>query len=413
MIELTQPQETKYMTTHTKKTECICCGGLNLKEVINLNDQPLANSYHDNSKEMEVFPLRLNVCTDCYHLQLSHIVNPDLMFRDYLYVSGTTQTLRDYFDWFAEYITSNTNVGDVLDIACNDGSQLDSFKKLGWKTYGVDPAENLYELSSKNHEVVCDYFKGDKQFGKQFDVITAQNVFAHNETALQFLNDCADVLEDDGTVYIQTSQAELVASNQFDTVYHEHLSFFNINSMNELAKRSNLHLVDVIKTPIHGISYVFVFRKYINPTQQKWVKNLIDVEKERGLCKLGTYEQYTKNILNIRVGFQNKISHYRQLGYEIIGYGAAAKGMTFLNFAGGGVDVIIDDNPLKQGLYTPGCNIPIKSIDYIKELPNKNKVLFVPLAWNFYTEIRSRIKQVRNNDGDVFLKYFPSVVTEN
>jgi len=381
-----------------------------LINVVDLHDQPLANSYHDNSIKQDVYPLKLNVCANCYHLQLSHIVNPDLLFKDYLYVSGTSHTLREYFDWFVSMVEQTTDVGTVLDIACNDGSQLDSFKKTGWKTYGVDPAENLYKLSSKSHNIECDYFKRG-QFDKQFDVITAQNVFAHNENALEFLNDCADILNDDGKVYIQTSQAELVASNQFDTIYHEHLSFFNINSMNTLAKRSDLDLVDVIKTPIHGISYVFVFQKQAMVSDVSKMNNLLAVENERGLYKLDTYKRYGYNVQRIGIEFNEVVKNWKKDGYTIIGYGAAAKGMTLLNYTKTDLDVIIDDNPLKQGLYTPGTNIPIMSVDYIKNLEPDAKVVFVPLAWNFYTEIRARIKQVRNNDNDRFLKYFPNVNT--
>ena len=230
---------------------------------------------------------------------------------------------------------------------------------------------------------------------------------------MKFLNDCSDVLDDDGTLYIQTSQSEIVNSNQFDTIYHEHISFFNINSMNELSKRSKLHLVDVIKTPVHGISYVFVFKKTTTDVEKRWVDNLIDVEKERGLCKLTTYDYYADNVRKIRTNFNEQIDKHKSDGYTIIGYGAAAKGMTFLNFAGcDQIDTIIDDNPLKQGLYTPGSNIQINSIEYVRDLPTDAKVLFVPLAWNFYNEIRDRIKRVRYNTNDVFLKYFPSVVTE-
>lgn len=399
------------MTTHSKKEDCICCGGKNLNTVLDLNDQPLANSYHDNSEELEKFPLKLNLCHDCYHLQLSHIVNPDLMFKDYLYVSGTTQTLRDYFDWFAKFVSNRWCAGGkVLDIACNDGTQLNSFKKLGWDTYGVDPAENLYELSNKDHNVICDYFKSD-QFRYKFDAITAQNVFAHNENALQFLNDCADSLTYSGHVFIQTSQAELVSSNQFDTVYHEHLSFFNINSMLALAKRSKLHLVDVVKTPIHGISYVFVFSRF--PAAEGHMENLLGIEQERGLCKLKTYDAYKENIENIITEYKAAIESARNDGFKIIGYGAAAKGMTFLNYAGIYPDVIIDDNELKQGLHTPAGNTKIYSIDYVKDLKEDDKVLFVPLAWNFFTEIRQRIKNVRDNPNDRYLKYFPSVKVED
>jgi len=173
--------------------ECLCCGSERLKLVLDLNEQPLANSFKKTAEEEEpYFPLRLNICEECTHLQLSHAVDPDLLFKNYLYVSGTSQTLRDYFDWFAkltqEYFAEPPTT--VLDIACNDGSQLNSFKALGLKTYGIDPAENLHVLSSKEHEVVCDYFKEKYVYhykNKKLDIITAQNVFAHNDYPLDFL----------------------------------------------------------------------------------------------------------------------------------------------------------------------------------------------------------------------------------
>jgi len=400
------------MNDYQEKKDCICCGKKNLKTILDLNEQPLANSYHDNTVEQKTYPLKLNLCKNCYHLQLSHIVNPDLLFKDYLYVSGTTKTLRDYFDWFAWYVSMKFETKafpSVLDIACNDGSQLDSFKQFNWSTFGIDPAENLYPLSSKNHNVVCDYFSADK-FDQKFDVIIAQNVFAHNENALQFLNDCDQLMDEDSHLFIQTSQAELIASNQFDTIYHEHLSFFNINSMNELAKRSNLKLIDIMKTSVHGISYVFIFSK--KESTLELVKNSLDIEKERGLVSLGTYDTYKENIEKIVSDFKKTIQDFKDKNHKIIGYGAAAKGMTFLNYAKIYPDIIIDDNPLKQGLYTPGGNTLIASIDYIKNLGDGEKVLFVPLAWNFYSEIRERIKKVRDNPNDCFLKYFPNVKTE-
>ena len=125
--------------------------------------------------------------------------------------------------------------GNTKGIACNDGTQLNYFKDKGFKTYGIDPAENLHKLSSKNHTVICDYFNVDK-FDRQFDVITAQNVFAHNSNPREFLEHCGELMHEESVLYIQTSQAEMILNNQFDTIYHEHVSFFNINSMNELSR---------------------------------------------------------------------------------------------------------------------------------------------------------------------------------
>jgi len=404
------------MSNFKEKKECICCGKSNLSLVLDLNNQPLANSYHKEDEVLEEYPLGLNLCDDCYHLQLTHIVNPDLLFKNYLYCSGTTQTLRDNFEWFSNFVLEDAPVcKSVLDIACNDGTQLDCFKEKGVETYGIDPAENLYELSSKNHDVKCEYFDS-VFFGFLFDVIIAQNVFAHNSNPKKFLDDCCELMDDDSRLYIQTSQAHMVQNNQFDTVYHEHISFFNINSFNELVKRTNLNLIDVIKTPVHGVSYLFVLSKQdmITPyyIRNKYrIQNLIDVERETGLYSKKTYDDYKQNILNIVESFKRVVEHV-QGEYPVIGYGAAAKGNTFLNFADIKLDYVIDDNELKQGLYTPGTNIEIKSVELLREYGEDDRILFVPLAWNFYDEIRKRIKKVRDNKNDRFLKYFPNIEVE-
>jgi 2-polyprenyl-3-methyl-5-hydroxy-6-metoxy-1,4-benzoquinol methylase len=392
---------------YNKKKECICCGSNDLTEILNLGEQPLANSYHNNDNEiLPNFPLNLNLCGKCYHLQLSHIVNPDLLFRNYLYVSGTSNTLRKYFNWFVDFVNEycELKTGSVLDIACNDGTQLDYFKNKGWDTYGIDPSKNLYDVSSKNHNIVCDYFDS-KNFDRKFDVITAQNVFAHNENAKEFLDNCYTLMHDDSLLFIQTSQSEMVNNNEFDTIYHEHISFFNINSFNELTKRTNLHLIDVIKTPVHGISYLFVLSK--KEKNKFLIDNLISVEEEKGLLSYETYINYKKNVSEIVNDFKKSIQKYRDRGYKIIGYGAAAKGMTFLNFANEKMDFIIDDNELKQGLFTPGTNTEIKSINFLHDYNNDDYIVFVPLAWNFFTEIKEKIKKVRNNENDVYIKYFP------
>jgi SAM-dependent methyltransferase len=411
-----------------KMKKCICCDKENLTQILDLNEQPLANSYHDNKEELDKYPLGLNLCKNCFHLQLTHCVNPDLLFKDYLYVSGTSQTLKDNMDWFSKFVLVDyykDRVQNVLDIACNDGTQLDYFKDFTtvWgdspKTYGIDPAKNLYEdCKKKGHNVQCCYFgehNTDDFPETGFDVIIAQNVFAHNKDALQFLNDCSDLMHDNSLLFIQTSQSNMILENQFDTIYHEHLSFFNINSMRTLGLRSNgLFLCDVIKTPIHGISYLFVFTKNFNriDNSEFTMKNLLEVEKVKGLHNEKTYDTYKKNVLKITNDFKDRIKKAREYDFKIVGYGAAAKGMTFLNFTDVKLDYIIDDNPLKQNLYTPGTNIEIKSVDFLKTYSDEDKILFVPLAWNFFDEIKTRILKVRDNKNDRFLKYFPSLKLE-
>jgi SAM-dependent methyltransferase len=395
--------------------ECLCCGSKRLKLVLDLNEQPLANSFKKTADESEpTFPLRLNICEDCTHLQLSHAVNPDLLFKNYLYVSGTSQTLRDYFDWFAkrtlEYFEMPPQT--VLDIACNDGSQLNSFKALGLKTYGIDPAENLHVLSNVNHEVVCDYFKEKYVYHfkmKQLDIITAQNVFAHNDYPLDFLLQCKEIMGNKSRLFIQTSQADMIKNNEFDTIYHEHLSFFNSSSMSALAARAGLHIIDIQKTPIHGNSYLFVMSK--TPGARPSVQLQLDQESEQGLQDMNTYLAYSDRASTIVEDLKQTIMHYRTLDYLIVGYGAAAKGNTLLNFGDIHLDYIIDDNPLKQGMFAPGTNAPVVPIDILDQYA-ETKVAFVPLAWNFFKEIQGKIKNKRDRDGDVFIKYFPIIKVE-
>jgi SAM-dependent methyltransferase len=394
--------------------ECLCCGSKNLTMTLDLGTQPMANSFIDDPAIPEyVFPLKLNLCRDCFHLQLSHAVNPDLLFKNYLYVSGTSQTLKDYFDWFAnlavDYYQGTPKT--VLDIACNDGTQLDSFKKAGFTTYGIDPATNLHPISSANHEVICDYFTDEyvEHFkSKHLDIINAQNVFAHNSYPLDFLKQCKEIMHDDTVLFIQTSQADMVANNEFDTIYHEHLSFFCANSMNELARRAGLHLVDIAKTPIHGTSYLFVFTK--TPRDNR-VEDILLAERNAGLQTPATYLEYARKAQQVVVDLKKTITDYRAKGYVIAGYGAAAKGMTLVNFGNIHLDFIIDDNPLKQGKFTPGTHDPVVSIDMLDECKDLN-VAFVPLAWNFFTEIKTRIKAVRDREGDVFVRYFPTINVE-
>jgi SAM-dependent methyltransferase len=333
------------------------------------------------------------------------------MFDDYLYVSGTSRTMHEHMEQFAKFTDQFARTKTVLDVGCNDGTQLDYYKKLGYTTIGVDPAKNLFEESSKRHEIYCEYFNQDflnRTHLNETDIglIVAQNVFAHGPDPLGFLLTAKALMNDDTTLIIQTSQANMILNNEFDTIYHEHISFFNIQSMDRLCKRAGLHLVAVEYMPIHGTSFVFVISK---KDDGRNVDLLIAEERLSGLYSESTYKQYEQNALSIVKQFQYECGFVRQgmIGWNVVGYGAAAKGMTLLNFAKVKLDFIVDDNPLKQGRFTPGMSIPIVSSDALLEL--KDTTLFVPLAWNFFDEIKDKIKQKRNDQYDRFLKYFPKV----
>lgn len=392
--------------------ECIACGRHDLKSLLDLGMQPLANSFLKSESETEsIFPLATNYCEYCFHVQLTHKVNPDLLFKNYLYVSGTAKTQLEYFDWFAKFVVENGKPAKVLDIGCNDGSQLDAFKKYGALTFGVDPAENLYEISSKNHHVVCGYFDGSIYLNNEFNAVICQNAFAHNYDQLRFLKNMARVVADDGYIYITTSQADMIMNGEFDTIYHEHLSFYNINSMNELCKRANLNLVEVLKHPIHGNSFIFVISK--SKSRPAYIELKMNEEKLWDLYEPRLYRTYIDECKEIIEEFAQEVIRHKTSGKTVIGYGAPAKGNTLLNAANIVLDFIIDDNPLKQGLYTPGMRIPIFSSEKLKEYAEADNLVFVPLAWNFFEEIKSKIETMRPHKRDAFLKYFPYVYTEH
>jgi 2-polyprenyl-3-methyl-5-hydroxy-6-metoxy-1,4-benzoquinol methylase len=397
-------------------TECVACGSEQLEPTLNLGDQPLANTYTTKSVPMhEYYPLAVNRCVDCNHLQLTHIVNPEIIYKNYAYVSGTSQTYLDYMQWFAKWCREYADVylGHVLDIGCNDGSQLDAFQNLGFLTYGVDPAENLHHTSSqKGHHVVCGFWnkKSIKELKhNKFDIVTCQNAFAHNTDPVKFLNQLSALMNKNGMVFIQTSQANMIRNSEFDTIYHEHISFYCINSFDKMVRRTEFNLIDVIKTPIHGTSYVFVLSK--DRKRSKHVKNLIAMEAD--LANKETYTQWAGKCHKTVSEFASRINLFREQGYHVVGYGAAAKGNTLLNFARANLDFVIDDNETKQGKITPGRDIPIVSAEHLTTYSEHDKVLFVPLAWNFFTEIKTRILKQRSNKNDRFLRYFPEVTVEH
>ncbi len=384
---------------------CFACGSYNVSEILNLGNQPLANSYLKNKTDKEIlYPLRLCYCSDCTHLQLSHTVDPNEMFENYLYVSGTSNTLREYFDSFVEIVQKYTNGKTILDVACNDGTQLDSFKKAGYSTYGIDPAKNLFDTSSKNHSIICDYLTKDniKSFNIKFDAILAQNVLAHNDYPKEFLEYCKSSLNKGGRIFIQTSQANMVKNGEFDTIYHEHLSFFSVKSFCALAKRAGLKVISVFRTPIHGTSFVFVLSNDEEDIDQSDYFTSLETEITPNILK-----QYTDSAKEIVEKLKTVLFDYKQEGYTVVGFGAAAKGNTLLNFGKIDLDYIVDDNTLKQKLYTPGMKIPIFNPNILEK---ENKLLVVPLAWNFFDEIKKKVQERCPNA--IFIRYFPKLRIE-
>lgn len=404
--------------------KCRICG-TKTTSLLNLGEQALANNYTKYHEKLDYNPLHLNVeekyplhlyfCENCYHTQLNCVVNPEKLFKNYLYVSGTSNTLKNFFNKFAvatifyHYGTiNNKDITEIkiLDIACNDGSQLDAFHNfidsldthVKITTVGVDPAENIYrDISSHKtkHDIYCEFFnqstvnKLKTKYG-DFDIIIAQNVFAHIDYPNEFLNFTKQLMNDNTSLYIQTSQKNMILNNQFDTAYHEHLSFFNTKSMNMLCNNNELILCNVHENEIHGTSYIFEISKVRKDSSN--IQDILQNEYENGLYSTDTYKYYNLKCLKYKNDFSNKLIDYKLQNKQVIAFGSTAKSMTVFNFCqfnDNFIEFMIDENPLKQNLFTPGSNILVCPLDNLKDI-NRDCVILIT-AWNFYTEIKDKI----------------------
>ena len=377
-----------------KLTECLCCGSESLNRILDWGNMPLANNY--NVKE--TYPIRLNLCSECKHLQLDENVDPEILFKEYPYFSGTSKTSLDFFKEFAENaLRYHPKAKNVLDIACNDGSQLDAFKNLGLETFGIDPAINVVVEAGIRHDVYCGMFPIEKGRKEKYDIITAQNVLAHVPSPLEFLKGCKEIMHDNSYLFITASQANMITGIEFDTIYTEHISYFNTESMQRLVKRAGLTLVDVFTNPIHGTSYVFVIK--INPEPDP-VDVRKKLEESQGLHVEETYLKWVELCKEKAQRTKAIIEKYRDQGYRIVGCGAAAKGITFLNMSKTKMDFIVDTTPAKW--YSSAGGAEIYPFEYLKSLSDE-KCLFVILAWNFIIECKSNVLKFRNNINDVFI----------
>lgn len=379
---------------------CLCCDSNNLYRYFNLKQQPLANNLKNTIQEKDnLYPLVVAVCRKCFHSQLTISVDKELLFKNYLYVSGTSKSLCKYFEILAKKIVKETGFGKgtkILDIACNDGTFLQLFDKYRWDTYGIDPAENLRLMAvKKGIKMYTNFFPEFITFGTRFKVITALNVLAHTDTPYEFLVGCEKIIEKDGYIFIQTSQKDMVVNGEFDTIYHEHQSFFTIKSMLVLVRRAGLCLERVETMDVHGSSYLFTIRKQGT--------EFTELEND-GRYSIETYYNFRKKAKETKTDILRLIE---TLGLPVVGYGAAAKGVVLLNYLQLPLEYVIDDNPLKQGKVIGGINTPIYPIDKLKE--DKRDLTIIILPWNMCGDITDNIRKVRRNSADKFIKPFPSV----
>lgn len=396
---------------YKKVTECRCCGGKNLHRYLDLGQQPLANSYHKGER-LDLFPLEVDLCEDCFHSQLSIVVEPSLMFKHYLYVSGTTHTFRDHCKVLAEDAVRRTVLicPRVLDIACNDGTLLGYFRDIGCKVQGVDPAENLREITKeKDIPVEVGYWSTGmaKQLGETYDIITGTNVFAHVDDSGAFLDECVEVMAEEAMIVLEFPYCdEMISHCEFDTIYHEHLSYFLVHSMKALVERKGLVISDIVRTPIHGGSIRF-FLALDDEGHCSKVAEFIEAERSKGLLDKTTYVNFGNQVEKSKSDTLQLLHQLKQNGYKIIAFGASAKGNTMLNYFELDLDYIVDDNEMKWGYLTPGRNISICSPEEMrKELGNLAVVI---LSWNFAKEIIEKLQNIRPNSDDVCVFYVPKV----
>lgn len=363
----------------TELNNCLCCTSERLRTILDLGNQAPANNYNVKDK----FPLRLNVCLDCSHAQLSHSVDPDILFRDYPYMSGVSQTMRNYYKSFAEVtLEAFPEAKTVFEIACNDGAQLDEFKKLGLETFGIDPAENLFKDSSSKHNITCGYFPADAP-ERTFDIIVAQNVIAHNPYPFEFLQGCKKIMHRDSLLVLQTSQARMLDNHQADTIYHEHISFFNKRSFSKLFNRCDLMVIEHrLIDEIHGGSDLYVLKKMPEIS-------ILD------------YSDFSNRCYKFAAEFKQKVDELQKTN-TIICYGAAAKMINLIRFSGIKPDYIIDDTPTKLGQVIEGL-----CVDPGEALNEVSGGYIIPV-WNFFHEIKAKVEE-RHPGKFKFLQYTPTI----
>ena len=393
------------MLINCYKFECRACGNKNLKRVVSLGYQPLANNLLNNKNEKpELFPLELNYCSNCHNCQLSIAVDPKKMFSTYLYTSSTSKSFREHFKNSAKkYIKDfklKAKKSYIIDIGSNDGVALKPFKDLGFKNLlGIEPAKNLAKLANKNKIKTLNIFlekKNTKKIKNNADLILASNVFAHSDNLKEMASCMIDLLGKKGTIVIEVQYLlDTLKDLTFDNIYHEHYNYWSLTSLNNFFDQFKVKIFKAERISTHGGSLRIFIKKNNNIKIGKSVKDLLMKETKFGIKKFKTYQIFGEKINELRENVIKNIQNLKKLKKNIIGYGAPAKATTALNFfnISKEIDYIVEDNKLKQGKFIPGVNIPIVSKEKIKD--NKHTILV--LAWNFFDEIKKNNRKLSTN----------------
>lgn len=383
---------------------CCFCTENKVESFLNLGHQPPSDAFlrqSDLEKPEMTFPLEVGVCTNCFLVQLNYVVDPELMFRDYVYTSGTNNSLRINFKNLVETIVSRFNVTKndlAVDIGANDGTLLENYLPHGIKVLGIDPASVTEIAIKKGLPIMVDFFNEQtatkaKDTHGAAKIITATNVFAHVADLDSFMRGIVSLLSDDG-VFVSESHylLDMIEQMQYDAVYHEHLRYYSLKPLNYLFAKYGMEIIDAERISTHGGSIrVYAAQKGTHPVSEN-VAQLIAAEEKAGLYTISTYQDYGKKVQQTKRTLLDLIVKLRQQGKRIVGIGAPAKGNTLLNYCRLDVDLIdylVEKSDLKIGLYAPGTHIPVVGEEKLfTEQPEYGLLL----SWNIAEELVPKIK---------------------
>lgn len=410
--------EITMISKYTKNKKCRICGNPKLEKILDLGKIPPANSFlskKELKKKETRFPLVLVFCEKCSLVQLGHSVDPEILFRNYHYNTGTSKPLVDHFTDMAEEISQKYLDGKrdlLVEFGSNDGVLIGALKDKH-RVLGVDPARNVAKLAKERGvETIMDYFgkQSAKKIVKKFGpakIIVANNVFAHIDDIHDVLKGVDILLHDNGHFIFECHLVgNLIGRGGFDQIYHEHLFYYSLHSLQILLATIGMVIEDVKLVPIHGESlrvYVGKFGK-----SNLAVTEFLKREKEMGLTKKKTYQNFGERVEFNKEKLTDLLDILKKLGKKIVGYGAPGKSTTLLNYLNIGpntLDFITDTTPAKQGTYTPGMHIPVVSPEIItKEKPD----YILLLSWNYADAILEKEKSLREK-GVKFIIPVPEV----
>ncbi|MDJ0728862.1 MAG: class I SAM-dependent methyltransferase [Crocosphaera sp.] len=377
-------------------TICRVCDSTHLELAIDLGHQPWCNNFlkpEEVGKE-PFYPLRVLYCHDCGTVQLDYTVKKEIMFGDHTYLSGVTKSLSEHFKNVAQEVDDrffkDTPNKSVLDIGSNDGTQLKHFQALGYDVLGVESSKTTAKIAQDaGVPTVNDFFNLDvvKGLDRKFHAINAAGVFFHLEELHSVTEGIREALRDDGIFVVQFLYMKRIIDNlAFDQIYHEHLLYYNLNTIEVLLNRHGLSMFDAYLSPIHGGSIIgFVTHQGQKPASDR-LQKMRQAEVEEKSNEFSTYLDFAKRIKQMKADNLAYLDKAKKDGKTVWGFGAPVKGNTMLNYFGVGtqyLDYLVEKNELRRGLYSPGMHIPIVIEKELTELPD----IYYVLAWNFKKEI--------------------------